>query len=133
MWPTACSPIPVLQIERIRAWQAAAVITDGVLFRPMGGRPRADRATDVALLPQEVARIFRRRAKAAGLENAGSISGHSARIGSANDLAEYGATSIQIQQTGGWKTDRMVTYYTRRSLGGSNVMANLRSTKNGIG
>ena len=114
-------------IARIRVWQAAGNITEGVLFRPMGGRPRADGATDVALLPQEVARIFRRRAKAAGLNNAGTISGHSARIGSANDLAEHGATGAQIQLAGGWKTDRMVTYYTRRSSAGINAMADLRS------
>lgn len=116
-------------IERIRAWQTAVGITEGVLFRPLGGRPRADAATDVALLPQEVARIFRRRAKAAGLEQASSISGHSARIGSANDLAEHGATGTQIQLAGGWKTDRMVTYYTRRSQAGSNAMADLRQAR----
>jgi integrase len=115
-----------LTIARVRAWQVAEGINEGVLFRPIGGRPRADGATEVALLPQEVARIFRRRAKAAGLENAGAISGHSARIGSANDLAENGATGTQIQLAGGWKTDRMVTYYTRRSNAGTNAMANLR-------
>ncbi|HET7331837.1 tyrosine-type recombinase/integrase [Dyella sp.] len=116
-------------IERIRAWQAAAGITEGVLFRPTGGRPRANAATDVSLLPQEVARIFRRRAKAAGLDHAGTISGHSARIGSANDLAESGATGTQIQHAGGWKTDRMVTYYTRRSDAGASAMERLRTTK----
>jgi len=113
-------------IARVRAWQAAAGITDGALFRPIGGRPKAIGGPTDALLPQEVARIFRRRAKAAGLEHAGSISGHSTRIGSANDLAEHGATGTQIQQAGGWKTERMVTYYTRRSQAGSNAMAELR-------
>jgi integrase len=121
--------VSLATIERIRAWQTAAGITDGVLFRPIGGRPRADGSMEVALLPQEVARIFRRRAKAAGLDNAHSISGHSARIGSANDLAEHGATGAQIQLAGGWKTDRMVTYYTRRSQAGQNAMADLRSAK----
>jgi integrase len=116
-------------MARVRAWQVAAGITEGVLFRPIGGRPRADGAADVALLSQEVARIFRRRAKAAGLDNASSISGHSARIGSANDLAEHGATGAQIQLAGGWKTDRMVTYYTRRSQAGSNAMADLRQAR----
>lgn len=116
-------------IARVRAWQAAAGINQGALFRPVGGRPKAGGDVEQALLPQEVARIFRRRAKAAGLENAGSISGHSARIGSANDLAEHGATGTQIQQAGGWKTDRMVTYYTRRSAAGVNAMAQLRLKK----
>lgn len=116
-------------IERVRAWQTAAGIQEGALFRSTAGRPKTNGGAADALLPQEVARIFRRRAKAAGLENAGSISGHSTRIGSANDLAEHGATGTQIQQAGGWKTERMVTYYTRRSLAGRNAMAALRSTR----
>lgn len=113
-------------IARVRAWQATAGIVEGPLFRPTGGRPKTDGASSPALLAQEVARIFRRRAKAAGLDNASTISGHSARIGSANDLAENGATSTQIQHAGGWKTERMVTYYTRRSSAGEGAMARLR-------
>jgi integrase len=116
-------------IARVRAWQAATGINEGALFRPLGGRPKAGGDAEEALLPQEVARIFRRRAKAAGLENAGSISGHSTRIGSANDLSEHGASGIQIQHAGGWKTDRMVTYYTRRSQAGTAAMAELRASK----
>ncbi len=119
--------VSLATIARVRAWQAAANITAGALFRPLGGRPKATGDSAEALLPQEVARIFRRRAKAAGLENAGSISGHSTRIGSANDLSEHDATGTQIQQAGGWKTDRMVTYYTRRSQAGWNAMADLRA------
>ncbi len=117
---------------RVRAWQAAAGITEGALFRATGGRPKTGGGLDAALLPQEVARIFRRRAKAAGLENAGTISGHSTRIGSANDLSEHGATGVQIQLAGGWKTDRMVTYYTRRSNAGVNAMASLRQVHRGV-
>jgi integrase len=116
-------------VARVRAWQAAAGIHEGSVFRPTGGRPKANGESDEALLPQEVARIFRRRAKAAGLENAGAISGHSARIGSANDLAEHGASGTQIQQAGGWKTERMVTYYTRRSQAGAGAMAELRAIR----
>ena len=114
-------------IAYVRAWQAAAGISEGAIFRSTGGRPKSTGSPDDAVLPQEVARIFSRRAKVAGLEHAGTISGHSTRIGSANDLAEHGASGTQIQQAGGWKTDRMVTYYTRRSLAGSSAMVNLRA------
>lgn len=120
--------VSLATIARVRAWQAAANIDAGALFRPTSGRPKTSGDAEEALLPQEVARIFRRRAKAAGLENAASISGHSARIGSANDLAEHGATGTQIQHAGGWKTDRMVTYYTRRSQAGTSAMAELRAS-----
>lgn len=116
-------------IARVRAWQVAAGIQEGALFRSTAGRPKANGGASDALLPQEVARIFRRRAKVAGLEHAAAISGHSTRIGSANDLAEHGATSTQIQHAGGWRTDRMVTYYTRRSQAGTSVMAKLRASK----
>lgn len=121
--------VSLATIARVRALQAAANIMEGPLFRPTGGRPKVNGASIDSLLPQEVARIFRRRAKAAGLEHAGTISGHSARIGSANDLAEHGATSTQIQQAGGWKTERMITYYTRKSTAGSDAMATLRENK----
>ena len=120
-------------IARVRAWQVAAGMTEGLLFRPIGGRPKLnDNSADQGLRPQEVARIFRRRAKAAGLEHAGRISGHSARIGSANDLAEHGATGTQIQLAGGWKTERMVIYYTRKSVAGSNAMAALRKGRTNL-
>lgn len=115
-------------MARVRIWQAAAGIAEGPLFRPVGGRPKHENAPSPALLPQEVARIFRRRAYAAGLDSAMAISGHSARVGSANDLAEHGATGTQIQQAGGWKTERMVAYYTRRSLAGANAMEALRGS-----
>lgn len=142
-------------MQRIRAWQAAAGIEDGVLFRPVGGRPRdahRDRtglpalpgtvplppadtllAPIVALKPREVARIFRRRAAAAGLDHAVTISGHSTRIGTANDLINSGFTTAQIQQAGHWKSADMVHAYTRRSQAGSNSVADLRQRKRGSG
>lgn len=148
--------VDVATMARVRAWQAAAGIEDGLLFRPIGGRPRqfsgtaplpvltglAGAAVDpspglpapiVALKPREVARIFRRRAEAAGLDHAGSISGHSARIGSANDLINEGMTTAQIQNAGNWKSAEMVNAYTRRSQAGSNAVALLRQRKRGGG
>jgi integrase len=142
-------------VERIRAWQAASGITEGLLFRPIGGRRRAahramprpalgapaqntqhaatELAPIVALRPREVARIFRRRAIAAGLPHAWSISGHSARVGTANDLINSGATTAEIQDAGDWKTAEMVSVYTRRSQAGSNAVARLRRGARGSG
>ncbi|WP_445147303.1 tyrosine-type recombinase/integrase [Dyella sp. Tek66A03] len=123
-------------VARIRAWQSAAGIQDGLLFRPVGGRRRdvvkaaianGAEATMVALQPREVARIFRRRAVAAGLPHAWSISGHSTRVGTANDLINAGATTAQIQHAGGWRSSEMVHVYTRRSQAGDNAVADLRN------
>jgi integrase len=130
-----------------RLGDAAAGIDSGLLFRPLGGRRRdvvaiaiasgAD-APVVALQPREVARIFRRRAVAAGLPHGWSISGHSARVGTANDLINAGATTAQIQHAGGWRSSEMVHVYTRRSQAGGNAVADLRdrrraSTSAGLG
>lgn len=117
-------------IARIRAWQAAAGITGGYLFLPIGGRPKASPDGKPARRPHleapEVARIFRRRATAAGVPNARRISGHSTRVGSANDLARNGASTLAIQDAGGWKGERQVIRYTGRSQTGRGAMAQLR-------
>lgn len=102
----------------------------------------AQRASDGPLLPalpaeeepkplaaKEVARIFRRRALAAGLDHAPTISGHSTRIGTANDLINAGKTTAQIQLAGGWRSAEMVTLYTRRSQAGANAVAELAATE----
>jgi integrase len=122
-------------MARIRDWQAAAGIEGGLLFRPLGGRRRdavraamvaGETVPVVALQPREVARIFRRRAVAAGLSHGWTISGHSARVGTANDLINDGATTAQIQHAGGWRSSEMVHIYTRRSQAGDNAVAALR-------
>ena len=137
---------------RIEVWLAAAGITAGYVFLPIGGWPKApkldpddvllltstpaQRVSDDATTPtvpsapkplaaKEVARIFRRRALAAGLDHAPTISGHSTRIGTANDLINAGKTTAQIQHAGGWRSAEMVTLYTRRSQAGVNAVAEL--------
>lgn len=137
-------------MTRVQRWMAAASITQGFVFLPVGGRPKAPPAEDdlerlpapaafqqpraapprpaeaLPLGAQEVARIFRRRALAAGLDHAPRISGHSARIGTANDLINAGKTTAQIQHAGGWRSAEMVNRYTRRSQAGVNAVAELR-------
>ena len=113
-------------------WLSAAGITEGYVFRPIGGRKRAvvrtteaeGRAPSVlGLTAKEVARIFRQRAAAAGLDHAWTISGHSTRIGTANDLMRDGASTGKIQLAGGWKSDAMVIAYTRRQQRGGAAAA----------
>lgn len=121
-------------MARIRTWQAVAGIAQGPLFRPIGSRARgratgADRAPlalpPKALRPPEVARIFRARAMAAHLPHAGRISGHSTRIGMANDLILAGKTTAQIQDAGGWRSAEMVYLYTAESRAGLGAVADL--------
>jgi integrase len=89
-------------VDRIRLWQASHQIDSGHLFLPLGGRPKnkspvprrgsvgqiiaISETPDPHLRPQEVARIFRKRAAAAGLKDWKGITGHSMRVGSASEL-----------------------------------------------
>ena len=127
-------------LARVRRWLAVAGITEGYVFRPIGGRKRTEVVQAEAegreppvlgLTAKEVARIFRQRAIAAGLDHAGTISGHSTRVGTANDLMRNGASTGEIQLAGGWKSEAMVIAYTRKSRAGSNAVARLRRSEPG--
>lgn len=118
-------------IARIHAWQSAAKIESGYLFLPIGGRPKTAPEGDIGRAPHleapEVARIFRRRASAAGVFNGTRITGHSTRVGSANDLSREGFSTLEIADAGGWKRERQVLHYTGRSRAGRGAMASLRN------
>lgn len=115
---------------RIDAWCEVAGIKSGFIFLPLGGRPKqvidGEPPPPEHLNPREVARILRQHAKAAAVPNGHRMSGHSARVGSAIDLADSDASIKEIQYAGGWAGDRMVLRYARKSMAGSNAMARLR-------
>ncbi len=50
-------------------------------------------------------------AKVAGIE--GFVSGHSLRVGSAVSLAQAGASVVDMQQAGRWKSPQMPAHYSR--------------------
>lgn len=125
-------------LARLRRWTEASGISEGYIFLPIGGRKRAAvKAAELELRPipvlplqpDAVARIFRQRALAAGLKKGWTITGHSTRIGTANDLMRNGSTIGQIKHAGGWKSDVMVHAYTRRSKAGQNAVHKLRQAR----
>lgn len=125
-------------IDLINALRAAEGITHGVLFRAISGRPRSSEgriaqngALEGGMGPEEVARIFRRRAMQAGLANAANVSGHSTRVGMANDLIALGYSTPQIMDAGKWKSAEMVTLYTRRSGAGEDVVGDAKAKLRG--
>jgi site-specific recombinase XerD len=100
-------------MRMIDAWMTATNLTGGLLFRSVGkGGNRVGHSLDDG----SVARVFKTMATTAGVrtETAARLSGHSTRIGLAQDLAADRIELPAIMQAGGWKTAAMVARYTER-------------------
>ncbi|MEM1149449.1 MAG: site-specific integrase [Pseudomonadota bacterium] len=89
-------------------WIEAAAIETGALFRPLSRAAKRDRLTG-----GDIARVLKRRAKAAGIDPK-LISGHSTRVGAAQDMRAAGLDLGAIMQAGRWESPRMVQRYTAR-------------------
>jgi site-specific recombinase XerD len=97
---------------QLRCWLKAAKIDDGPVFRPVN---KAGVVGDAPLQGGEVSRILKRLAARAGLDPA-TISGHSARVGMAQDLVAGGADLAAVMQAGRWKSPTMPARYAERLL-----------------
>jgi len=99
-------------MDHVRAWIAVGGIKDGRLFRSVGRNGQVGRSLEAG----EVARLFKAMALAAGLsaEEVTGISGHSSRVGAAQDMVRHGVDLPAIMQAGGWRSAGMVERYTRR-------------------
>ena len=88
--------------ELLKQYRERAEIGRGAVFRHIrrGGHVQSERLT-----PHSARRIIQKRAHAAGVE--GFISGHSLRVGSAVSLAQAGATVVDMQVAGRWKSSQM--------------------------
>lgn len=96
-------------------WLKAADIKSGALFR---GVKRGDKITP-GICEGQVSRIYKRIARAAGLDEniAQHISGHSMRVGAAQDLLLSGASLPLIMARGRWsKTDTVMRYIEQVAL-----------------
>ena len=81
--------------------------------------------TDKRVFDMSAAQINRRiaqAAQAAGLE--GKYSGHSPRIGMAQDLARFGCGLPELMEAGRWKSPSMPAYYLRSIDAGRGAVAN---------
>ena len=101
-------------VRLVRAWLDRGGIKDGRLFRAVGkGGQIGDR-----LHPCQVPRIFKSMARKAGLPEAviEGLSGHSARVGAAQDMVAAGIELPAILHAGRWKSTAMVNRYGERLL-----------------
>ena len=101
-------------VALLRAWRARAGIEAGRLFRSVG----RDGTLGTRLDASQVPRIYKAMARRAGLPEdlARALSGHSARVGAAQDMIASGIGLPAILQAGRWKTTAMVNRYGERVL-----------------
>ncbi len=98
--------------KRVTTWLAASGLTSGPLFQGLHTR----KLSGVHLNTASIRRIVKRVAELAELgENAASLSGHSMRIGAAQDMMVAGIDQVAIMQAGGWKTINVLGRYVENA------------------
>ena len=92
-------PLSKAPADAITAWLILAEIDSGPLLRAVKGH-----RIDASLSAGQIARIFKSRALKAGADHrlVKGISGHSLRVGKAQDMLMSGASLPQIMTAGGW-------------------------------
>ena len=118
-------------VALVREWLAASGINSGRLFRSVRRSGHLGEALD----PSQVPRIYRAMARRAGLSArvVRRISGHSPRVGAAQDMIASGIGIPAIMQAGRWKSASMVQRYGERLLASRNAAAQLaRLQKRGL-
>jgi len=97
----------------MNAWLASANIKSGALFRAAKNTTVADRPLDTS----SIRRLIKSAAKRAGLDPqlAAGLSGHSMRVGAAQDMMTAGFDQLAIMQAGGWKSANVVARYVENA------------------
>lgn len=93
----------------LKRWLAAAHIQTGPLFRGL----HLNRPSNSPLVTSSIRRLIKRATARAGLKSslAAELSGHSMRIGAAQDMMVAGFDALAIMQAGGWKSANVVLRY----------------------
>jgi integrase len=99
--------------DRLQRWMEAAAITEGPLFRALHLR----RVSETGLDTSSIRRPIKRAAQSAGVEHdaAKGLSGHSMRVGAAQDMLVAGFDALAIMQAGGWKTTAVLLRYVENA------------------
>ncbi|MBS0393911.1 MAG: tyrosine-type recombinase/integrase [Proteobacteria bacterium] len=107
--------------EAVSKWLDQAGISEGYVFRRI---ERHGGVGERTISSGEVARTFKRVAKLLGWDpsRVARVSGHSTRIGAAQDLTSAGASLPEIMLAGGWRSPTMPTHYSRKLSAQSGAM-----------
>ncbi len=110
-------------LSLLKSWLKRSKIKNGPIFRSINGTTISDRE----LYPDSVNRILKRCAKEAGCSNQviQNLSGHSMRIGAAQDMITDGMSLLPIMRAGGWRTVSVVARYTENA----DIMTIMKSRK----
>ena len=92
-------------VESVKAIKGAACDTDSLF----------------GLSARQITRRIKMAAEAAGLGS--DFSGHSARVGMAQDLVRYGTELTALMNAGRWKSHEMPAHYTRNEEAGRGAVA----------
>jgi len=111
-------------VEHVKRWIEEAGLEDGPLFRAVakGGNVRG------RLYRQDVRHILISMAKRAGLDI--DPSGHSVRIGVAQDMVAAGFSLPEIMVAGAWKSPAMVSRYSEHLRVRTGAAAKLAAKQN---
>jgi integrase/recombinase XerD len=101
--------ISLRTMKLISNWVEAAKLREGSLFRAIQHNNIALRG----LHPHSIGRIIKQAAQRAGfpIDEVKNLSGHSMRIGAAQDMVTAGLDILPIMAAGGWKTTNVVARY----------------------
>ena len=104
-------------VRLLSEWLSASGISGGPLFRSM----RKDGTLGGRLHESQVPRIYKAMAERAGLPEqvVRRLSGHSPRVGAAQDMIASGIGIPAIMQAGRWKSAQMVQALRRAAAGPS--------------
>jgi integrase/recombinase XerD len=116
--------------ERLGEWLNASGVKAGPVFRGL----HTGRLGEGALSTSSIRRLIKRAAHRTGIEAscAAALSGHSMRVGAAQDMMLVGFDTTAILQAGGWKTPAVLLRYVEHAK--TQALHEHRwSTLNGLG
>ena len=116
----------------VRQWLERSELAEGYLFRRMtarGDKLYIDKETGepYKLTDDGVREIIKNCAARVGIVD--KVSGHSLRIGSATSLAKAGATLVDMQVAGRWKSSQMPAHYAKSELAERSAIARFKDGK----
>ena len=112
-------------IDLIRRYQAVSEVSSGALFRRIR---RGDTVTAHRLTLNGARQAIKDAAELVGIPS-DRVSGHSLRVGSAVSLAKAGASVVEMQGAGRWKSPQMPAHYARVQEAEQGAVARFRYGK----